>query len=103
MLLAYLHIRIVVGPGVGEGDLEVGVGDFAVGDYLEILEYLDIALVGVHDDVEILVGSEHLGEYVAERLFQHGDHRGLVDVLKFLEFGETLHHVGSFFFSCHIL
>ena len=66
MLLAYLDLGVVVGAGVGERNLTVGVLDLAVGHYLKVLEYLNVALVGVHDDVEILVGAEHLGEHVTE-------------------------------------
>ena len=77
--------------------------DFAVGNHLEVLEYLHVALVGVQDNVEVFIGAEHFSENVAERLFQHADHCGLVDVLEFLELGELLDHIGSFLFLCHYI
>ncbi len=103
VLLAHLGVGVVVGAGVAEGDLEVGVGHLAVGHYGEVLENLHVALVGVENDVEVLVGAEHFGQHVAERLLQHTDHRGLVDVFQFLELGELLYHVGGCLFLCHSL
>ena len=103
MLLADLDLWIVVSTGVGERNLEIGVLYLAVGHNFKILENLDVALVGVHDYVEIVVGAKHLGEHVAEGFFEHADHRGLVDVLEFLELGEALDHVGSFLFLSHFI
>ena len=101
MFLANLGLGVVVGAGVAERYLQVGVLDGAVGYHGEILENLHVALVGIENHIEILVGAKHLGEHVAERFFKHIDHRCLVDVLEFLELGELLDHIRSFLFLCH--
>ena len=101
MLLADLCFGVVVGTGICERDLEIGVFDFAVGHYLQVLENLHVALVGVEDYIEVFVGAEHLGQHVAERFLKHADHRGLVDVFQFFKFGELLDHIRGFLFFCH--
>ncbi len=93
----------MVGTGVGKSDLCVGVGHCTVGYHLQVLEYLHVALVGVHDDIEVFIGAKHFGEDVAERFFQHTYHSGFVDVFEFLKFGKTLHHVRSFYFLSHLV
>ncbi len=101
VLLAHLGLGVVVGAGVAQRDLQVGVGHLAVGHHGEILEDLHVALVGVEDYVEVLVGAKHLGQHVAERFLEHADHSGLVDVLEFLELGKLLDHIGGSLFLSH--
>ena len=101
VLLAHFRIGVVVGAGVGQGYFEVGVLHFAVGHYREVLENLHVALVGVQNHVQVLVGAEHFGEHVAEGFLQHAYHRGLVDVFQFLELGELFYHVGGCLFLSH--
>ena len=85
MFLADFHFGIVVGACVGERNLQVGVGDFAVGHHFKVLENLHVALVGVHDHIKICVGTEHVGEHFAERFLKHAYHGGLVDVFQLFE------------------
>lgn len=101
VFLPDLYVGILIGTGIAEADLHVGIGNLAVGHYHEILENLHVALVRVHDHVQILIRAKHLGKHIAERLFKHTDHSGLVDIFQFFEFGKTLHHIGSFFFFSH--
>ena len=103
VLLSDLHIRVLVSAGIAQGYLQVRIGHLAVRDYLKILEYLHITLVRVHDHVKILVRAKHLRKHIPERLLKHTDHRSLVDILKFLKLGKTLHHVGSFLFLSHTI
>ena len=46
--------------------LKIGVGEFVVGHYFAVLVDFEVTLVGVDDDVEVLVGAEHLGQYRTE-------------------------------------
>ena len=101
VLVADLSVGILIGLGVGQTYLQVGIGDGAVLHHFEILEDLHVALVGVEDHIEINVSAEHLRQHVAERFLKHIDHRDLVDILELLEFGETCHQIGSFLFLCH--
>ena len=101
VLFADFCFGVVVGPCVAQRDLQVGVGHFSVGHHFQVLEYLHVALVGVHDHVEVLVRAEHFGQHVAEGFFQHANHRGFVDVFVFLELIEPLNHVGGIRFFCH--
>ncbi len=101
MLLANLCLGVVVGTRVGQRYLQVGVLHLSIGHDFEILENLHVALVGVENHVEVLVGAEHFCQHVSERLFEHANHCGLVDVLKFFELGKLFDHIGSFLFLCH--
>ena len=103
VLLADLHLGVVVGAGVGERDLQVGILHLAVGHHFEILENLHVALVGVHDHVEILVGTEHIRKHLAERLLKHAYHGGFVDIFQFLKRSELVHQIGGFLFLSHFL
>ncbi len=86
---------------VTQADLHILVFHFAVGHYRQVLIDFAVALVRVHDYVEILVRAEHLGQNVTKRLFKHIYHRGFVDVLQFLELGKPVYHVCAFIFFCH--
>lgn len=66
MLFADFCIGIVIGVRIAQRNLEVGIGDFAIGHNLQVLEYLYVALVGVEDYVEVFVRAEHLGQHVTE-------------------------------------
>ncbi len=101
MFLAYFGFGVVVGAGVGERNLEVGVLDFAIGNYGEVLEYLNVAFIGVEDYVEVFVGAEHLGQHVAERILEYAYHCRLVDVFEFFELGKLLDQIGCFLFLSH--
>ena len=65
--------------------MHVGVGDGAVFDDGAVAVDLEVALVGVDDDVVVLVASLCLGDDAAEALFEHAHQGGAVDVLGFLE------------------
>ncbi len=101
MLLADFCLGVVVGPGIAERYLKVRVLHFAIGNNLQVLEYLHVSFVRVEDYVEVLICAEHFGQHVAERLLQHTDHRGLVYIFQFFELGELLDHIRGVLFSCH--
>ncbi len=103
MLVANLRVRVLVGARIRKAYLQIRVGHFAVRHNLQILENLHVALVGVHNHIEVLVCAEHLGKHIAKRFLEHTYHCGLVDVLKLFELGKPLHHIGSFFFLGHEL
>ena len=54
---------------------------------------LKVALVGIHDNIEVLVTTEDLGNYVTETLLQHAHKCSAVDILRILEFLHGLNHV----------
>ena len=63
--LSYLAFRVDLAC-LRKTDLHVFVLDFSVGNHLEVLVDLAVSLVGVHDDVEVLVRAELLCKHVAE-------------------------------------
>ena len=78
----------------------------AVGNDGTVAVYLEVALVGVHDDVEVLVAAEDLRDDVAEAFLEHAHESRSVDILRFLEFFEGIEHAYCFFFflqCCHSL
>ena len=70
-------------------DLHVGVLDGAVLDDRAVAPDLEVALLGVDDDVEVLVRFELFLQGVAEDVLQHADHGLLVDVLQLFELGKV--------------
>ena len=46
--------------------LKIWVGEILVGYYFTVLVDFEVTLVGVDDDVEVLVGAEHLVQYRTE-------------------------------------
>ena len=64
--------------------------------------YLEVALVGIDDDVKVLVTAEYLGYNVAEAFLKNAHQGGAVDVLGLLELLEGLNHARTLlFFLCH--
>ena len=100
-LLADFAFRIYL-PGFCQTYLGDLVLDCAIFDDSEVLINLAVSLVGIHDDIEILVCTEHLGQRIAERILKDTDHRRFVDILKFLELIESVDHVYCFYFLSHI-
>ena len=99
-LLGHLFAQLALGVYLAcsrEPYLHILVLYLAVGHNPQILVNLAVSLVGVHDYVEVLVGAEHLGQYVAD-----ADHHRLVYVLELLELGELVDHIHGLCFSCHI-
>ena len=66
MLFADLHFGVLVGACIAERDLGIGIRHLSVGDNFEVLEYLYVALVGVHDYIEVFIGAKHLGQHIAK-------------------------------------
>ena len=79
----------VDGLDLRNGDLRIGILDGSVLDDRAVAPDFEVALLGVDDDVEILVALVLLLQGVAEDVLQHADHGGLVDVLQLLELGEV--------------
>ncbi len=69
-------------------NLGVGVLDRPVLDDGTVAPDLQIALLGVDDDVEILVALELLLQSVTEDILQNTDQRSIVDALQLLELSE---------------
>ena len=94
-LLRHFLARLVVLVDflcLGEGNLGVGVREFLVLHYLAVAVDFEVTLVGVDDDVVVLVAAIRLGDDGAEALLEHADERRTVNVFRFLEF---LEHVGQ--------
>ena len=87
---------------LAQADLHVGVFDLVVLDDGAVAVDFEVALVGVYDDVVVLVRALHFGYDVAEALFEHAHERGAVDVLCLFELCEGVDEsVGLFL--CHYL
>ena len=102
---AHVFALFVVGVDfarLAQGDFLVLVGHLAVGhDHAVAIDFA-VALVGVDDDIEVLVRTEQLGDHAAETLFEHAHHRGAVDVLGLFEFGKSFNQADALvLFSCH--
>ena len=89
-LCHFLAHLIVVGnlACLCEADLHVGVGDSAVLNDGAVAINLEVALIGVDDDIVVLVGAHHLSDDTAEALFEHAHQRGAIDVLCLFELRE---------------
>ena len=101
MFVTDFGIRILVGTCIGEAYLQVRIGNLTVRHHFKVLEYLHISLVRVHDNVKIFIGAKHLCEYIAERLLQHTNHGGFVNILQFFELVKMRHHIRCLFFLSH--
>ena len=104
--MVFAHLTIGVGVigvvfSIGDADLRVRIDNFTIGHDFKILINLAIALVGVHDYVEVFVASEHLGDDAAKRFLQHAYHSGFIDVFQLFKFRKTVHHINWFLFLCH--
>ena len=82
-----------------------GLDTFTVLDNDTITVNLKVALVWVHNHVEVLIATEHLGQHIAETLFEHAYQRSAIDVLCLFELLKGLKHAGTFcfFLCCHFL
>ena len=100
-LLADLTLGVDL-AGVGQTHFGDGILNLAVFDDRQVLIDLAVTLVRVHDDVEVLVGAEHLFQNVAERFFEHAYQCGLFDVLQLAELHELIDHIDRLCFLCHI-
>ena len=80
-----------------QGYFLVLVGHFSVRHDDAVVVDFEVTLVGVDDDVVVLVGAVHLGDDAAEAFFEHTYQRRPVDVVLFLEVGENLNHVYRLF------
>ena len=76
-----LHLR--------HGDLHVGILHGAVLHDGPVAPDFEVALLGVDDDVEILVRFVLFLKRVAEDVLQYADHRRFVDVLQLFELGKV--------------
>ena len=85
---------------LAEANLHVGVGDLAVFHHGAVAIDFEVALVGVDNDVVVLVASLHLGDDTAEALLEHAHKGGAVDVLGFLELCESIYEF-VVYFLCH--
>ena len=82
----------------------VRVGQFFVGDHHSVAIDFAVSLVGVHDDVKVLVRAEDFCNDVAETFFENAHKRGVVNVFVLLKFGKSLNQACRFgFFLSHIL
>jgi hypothetical protein len=89
-LLANL-VAVVNGKRLGDGHLAAVVRHLAIGHYLAHPPKLKVALLRVHDDVEVLVGAEFFLDQRAEHVFQHPHHRRAVNVFAGLEIGKDIY------------
>ncbi len=88
-LLADLEILLDL-LGLREADLEVRVIELIVLDDGAATEDLEVAFLGVDDDVEVRVGAELLDENAAEGLLEDSHHSGPVNILQVLELGKSI-------------
>ena len=104
-LLRNLLANFVVGLnllGFAQRNLLVFVFYFAVSHHDAVAVNLEVALVGVHDDVEVLVRAKHLGDDITETLLQHTHQCGAVNVFCLFKFLKGLNHRWAFrAFCCH--
>ena len=94
-LLTHLLTNLVVGLDLlclAQSDLLVLILHLTIGYNHTVTVNLKVSLVGVHDHIEVLVRAKHLGDNVAETLFQHAYQCGTVNVLRLLEFLKGLNH-----------
>ncbi len=93
--LRHILAHLIVGLNLaclGERDLLVLVLHLAVCHNHAVTVYLKVALVGVHDNVEVLVATENLCKHIAETLLEHTHESCAVDVLCFLKLFERVEH-----------
>ena len=94
-LLRHLFAHLIVGLyllSLAQGYLLVLVCHLTVLNDDTITVNLKVTLVGVHNHVEVLVRTEHLGYHIAEALFEHTHQCGAVNVLGFFKFLKGLNH-----------
>ena len=96
-VLAHL-VGFVDGAGIAEGNLAVFVIHLVVVHHGAVAVDFAVALVGVDDDIEVLVRTEDFGNDAAEALFEHADERSAVNVLGFLEVVECFNQTCGFTF-----
>ena len=101
MLLAHLTVGIIISLGITQRDLLVGIFYLTILNDLQVLIDFTVTLVRIDNDVKVVVVAKHLGQNTAERLFQHADKSGLVNVLEFFKLGKLLGHVDRFFSFSH--
>ena len=101
VLLAYLTVGVIIVTSIGQTNLLVGILHLTIGNNLEILVDLAVALIGVHNHVEILVTAKHLGNHAAKRLLQDTNHSGLVDILQLFKLRKLVGHIDRFYFLSH--
>ena len=82
---------------LAQGDFLVWVIHFTIGHNDAVVVNLEVALVGIDNDVVVLIGAVHLGDDVAEAFLQHAHQRSAIDVVLLLEVGENLYHVYRLF------
>ena len=104
--LGHFLADLVVGLNlarVGEADLLVLVSHLTVGDYHTVAVNFKVTLVGVDDDVKVLVAAVDLCQHVAEAFLQHAHERGAVDVLGIFKLPEGVdhRHLLVVFLSCY--
>ncbi len=90
--LAHFKIGLYL-DGLAVGNLHVLILHGSVLDDGAVAENFQVALVDVHDDVEILVGAEALGQCRAEHLFEDVHQSLAVYVLQFFEFREGINQL----------
>ena len=103
--LRHLLTHFVVGlylERILKADLLVFILHLTIGYYRTVAIDFKVALVGVHDDIKVLVTAINLGEYITKTLFQHADQCGAVDILRLLELFKGVNHTDWLFrcFSC---
>ena len=103
MFLTHLAVGVIIGLSVTQGNLLDGILHLSVLNDFQFLVNLAVSLVRVDNHVKVVIVAEHLGEHTAERLLEHADECGLVDVLEFLELGKLCGHVNRFFSFSHNL
>jgi len=101
-LLADLEIGVGF-PSFRQRNLQITVGHRSVFHNLTVTPYFEIPLRRIHDYIEVFIGPEHLCQYVAERFFQHTNHRSYFDVLQLFELCKGIDHANGFLFFCHII
>jgi len=107
--LRHLLVHLIIGfylAGIGQTDLLVIVFHLAIGHHHAVAVDLKVALVGVDNNIKVLVTAIYFCEHVAETLLQHAYKRSAVDVLRILEFAERVNHAHLLFIfllCCHSL
>ena len=96
-------IRSVNLPGFAQRNLQVRIFKVFICHNFTITPYFEVTLVRVHNYVVILIGTEHLCNHTAKRLFEYAYHSGSINILQFFKFRKGIYQADSFFFLGHSL
>ena len=104
--LTHFLANLIVGLDflcISQGYLLVLVLHITIGHHDTVTVNLEVALVWVHNHIEVLVRAKQLSDNIAEAFLQHAHQCCTVNVLGLFKFLKGLDHRGAFhiFLSCH--